>query len=46
MAVPFGIDVVTSAVYAAINDHPLSLLPLAAMSAIFLLLGVGLGPGC
>jgi class 3 adenylate cyclase len=43
MAVPFGIDVMTSAVYAAINEHPLSLLPLTAISATFLLVGVGLG---
>jgi class 3 adenylate cyclase len=43
MAVPFGIDVMTSAVYAAINAHPLTLLPLATMSAVFLLLGVGAG---
>ena len=31
MAVPFGIDLMTSAVYAGINDHPLSLLPLTAI---------------
>src|SRR5437764_15086756 len=43
MSVPFGIDVLTSAVYAAINAHPLSLLPLSAISALFLLLGVGIG---
>lgn len=43
MAVPFGIDVLTSAVYAAINAHPLSLLPLTAFSTVFLLLGVGGG---
>jgi class 3 adenylate cyclase len=43
MSVPFGIDVLTSAVYAAINVHPLSLLPLSAFSAIFLLVGVGTG---
>ena len=43
MAVPFGIDVLTSAVYAAINAHPLTLLPLSAVSALFLLLGVGTG---
>lgn len=41
MSVPFGIDVFTSAVYAAINAHPLSLLALAAFSAAFLLVGVG-----
>jgi len=43
MSVPFGIDVLTSAVYAAINAHPLSLLPLSAVSALFLLVGVGTG---
>jgi class 3 adenylate cyclase/HAMP domain-containing protein len=43
MAVPFGIDVLTSAVYAAINARPLSLVPLAAVSVVFLLLGVGIG---
>ena len=43
MAVPFGIDLMTSAVYAAINAHPLSLLPLTAISAAFLLVGVGMG---
>jgi hypothetical protein len=43
MSVPFGIDVLTSAVYAAINAHPLTLLPLSAVSAVFLLLGVGAG---
>src|SRR3954464_12596841 len=43
MSVPFGIDVLTSAVYAAINAHPLTLLPLSAISAVFLLVGVGTG---
>jgi class 3 adenylate cyclase len=43
MSVPFGIDVLTSAVYAAINNHPLSLLPLSAVSGVFLLVGVGFG---
>ena len=43
MSVPFGIDLLTSAVYAAINAHPLSLLPLSAISAVFLLVGVGTG---
>src|SRR4051812_45435584 len=43
MAVPFGIDVFTSAVYAAINAHPLSLVPLSAISTAFLLIGVGVG---
>src|SRR3954453_8271318 len=43
MSVPFGIDVLTSAVYAAINAHPLSLVPLSTISAVFLLVGVGIG---
>src|SRR5690242_12810907 len=42
MAAPFAIDLGTSAVYVAINDRPLTLLPMAAISAAFLLLGVGL----
>jgi class 3 adenylate cyclase len=41
MAAPFAIDVATSAVYAAINAQPLTLLPMASVSALFLLLGVG-----
>ncbi|MBN9090348.1 MAG: HAMP domain-containing protein [Reyranella sp.] len=41
MSVPFGIDVFTSAVYAAINAHPLSLLALSGFSTVFLLVGVG-----
>jgi len=43
MAVPFAIDILTSAVYAAINARPLTLVPLAAGSIVFLLLGVGIG---
>jgi len=43
MSVPFGIDVLTSAVYAAIHAHPLTLVPLTAISAVFLLVGVGIG---
>jgi class 3 adenylate cyclase len=43
MATPFVADIATSAVYVAINAHPLTLLPISAMSAAFLLLGVGLG---
>jgi class 3 adenylate cyclase len=43
MAVPFGIDILTSAVYAAINARPLTLVPLAAGSIVFLLFGVGIG---
>lgn len=43
MSVPFGIDLLTSVVYAAINAHPLSLLPLSTVSAVFLLVGVGIG---
>ncbi len=41
MAAPFAIDVGTSAIYVLINDQPLTLLPMASMSAIFLLLGIG-----
>src|SRR5215475_11740427 len=41
MASPFAIDVGTSAIYVLINDQPLTLLPMAAVSAVFLLLGVG-----
>jgi class 3 adenylate cyclase len=43
MSVPFGIDVLNSAAYALINAHPLSLLPLTAVSTAFLVLGVGMG---
>ncbi len=43
MGVPFGIDVLTSAVYAVINSHPFILLPMSVVSAVFLVLGVGLG---
>jgi len=43
MAIPFAIDVATSAVYALINAHPLTLLAMSTMSAAFLVLGVGLG---
>ena len=43
MATPFLIDIATSAVYALINAHPLSLLPMSAMSGLFLVAGVGLG---
>ena len=41
MAVPFAIDFVTSAIYVVMNGHPITLLPMATMSAAFLLLGVG-----
>lgn len=43
MAVPFAIDVATSAVYSVINGQPLVLLPMAAVSAAFLVVGVGVG---
>lgn len=43
MATPFLVDLATSAVYVAINAAPLSLLPLAAVSAAFLVIGIGLG---
>jgi class 3 adenylate cyclase len=41
MAAPFAIDLGTSAIYVLINDQPLTLLPMASVSAVFLLLGVG-----
>src|SRR5260370_26156052 len=43
MAAPFAIDLGTSAIYVVINSQPLTLLPMASVSAAFLLLGVGLG---
>ncbi len=43
MSVPFLIDLVTSAVYVAIENDPFALLPMATVSAGFLLGGVGLG---
>ena len=43
MGVPFAIDVATSAVYVLINSEPLALLPISTVSAVFLVLGVGLG---
>lgn len=43
MATPFLVDLATSAVYVAINAQPLTLLPLAAVSAAFLVIGIGLG---
>src|SRR5258708_38970064 len=43
MAAPFAIDVGTSAIYVLINAQPLTLLPMASVSAVFLLLGVGAG---
>ena len=43
MGVPFGIDLLTSIVYAAINARPLILLPWLLVSSAFLLVGVGLG---
>jgi hypothetical protein len=43
MAAPFVIDLGTSAIYVLINAQPLTLLPMAAVSAAFLLLGVGVG---
>jgi class 3 adenylate cyclase len=43
MATPFIIDVGTSAVYALINGQPLVLLPMTAVSALFLVIGVGFG---
>ncbi|MCX7365979.1 MAG: hypothetical protein NTV97_29750 [Alphaproteobacteria bacterium] len=43
MATPFLVDLATSAVYVAINTAPLTLLPLAGVSAAFLVAGIGLG---
>jgi class 3 adenylate cyclase len=43
MGVPFAIDVATSAGYALVNQHLRVLPPMIAVSAAFLLLGVGLG---
>ena len=43
MGVPFGIDLLTSIVYAVINARPLILLPWLLASSTFLLVGVGLG---
>jgi class 3 adenylate cyclase len=43
MAVPFAIDFGTSAIYAVMNGHPLTLVPMATMSAAFLLVGIGIG---
>ena len=41
MAVPFAIDFSTSAIYVVMNGHLFTLVPMATMSAAFLLLGVG-----
>lgn len=43
MAAPFVVDLVTLVAYSAINNAPQVLLPLAAVSAAFLLAGVGIG---
>ncbi|MBV8392071.1 MAG: adenylate/guanylate cyclase domain-containing protein [Alphaproteobacteria bacterium] len=43
MAVPFAIDALTSVAYVLVNGHPHVLLPMIAMSALFLVLGVGTG---
>jgi len=43
MAVPFGIDFATSIVYAGINAELHVVLPMMAISAAFLLVGVGIG---
>ncbi len=43
MGVPFAIDVATSAVYAAVNGQLHVLPPMAAVSAAFLVIGVGIG---
>src|SRR5262245_35272976 len=41
MAAPFAIDIGTSAFYVVVNERPLTLLPMASVSAVFLLFGVG-----
>jgi class 3 adenylate cyclase len=43
MGVPFAIDLATSAVYVLVNGRPHVLLPMAAVSAAFLMFGVGIG---
>ena len=43
MGVPFAIDVASSVVYALINGQPHVLLPMVAVSAAFLVAGVGIG---
>jgi len=43
MGVPFAIDVATSIIYVLINQQPLVFLPMVAMSAAFLVAGVGVG---
>lgn len=43
MAVPFAIDALTSVAYVTVNGHPYVLLPMILMSALFLVLGVGIG---
>lgn len=42
MGVPFAIDAATSAVYVVINGQPSAFLPMAAVSAVFLVVGLGL----
>lgn len=43
MAVPFAIDLASSIVYVLIYHQPFVLLPMAAVSAAFLVVGVGIG---
>ena len=43
MGVPFAIDLVTIAAYAAVNRAPQALPPMLLLSALFLVLGVGVG---
>jgi class 3 adenylate cyclase len=43
MGVPFAIDLATSAIYAVVNGQLHVLPPMAAVSAMFLLIGVGIG---
>ncbi|MBS0517602.1 MAG: adenylate/guanylate cyclase domain-containing protein [Proteobacteria bacterium] len=42
MGAPFAIDLATAAVYVAINGRPGALLPIASVSASFLILGLGI----
>lgn len=43
MAVPFVVDLITSTVYATVHSHLPVLPPMMAMSALFLIAGIGVG---
>jgi class 3 adenylate cyclase len=43
MGVPFAIDLVTLAIYAAMHKAPQLVLPTLALSVVFLVIGVGIG---